>query len=188
MTSRRMANAWSISVGVSAFLCAFFAAVWFTSLFYYVSFIFPWPSHVNVTRVDAGYGMIYVTLNDDADVSSRHRREGFQLMPTHLRNQNLQRLIEFELPVDWLNDSDSSFGCSSGDDYRGPEYGGSDQPWSRYWCACPIPCILFSIPVWMAWFYRLRVSTRKRIHQGDQLKITNSEQSVQPELPSTVSH
>lgn len=176
MTSPRIASIRSLSVGISASLSGFFAVVWFTSLFYYVSFLFPWPSRVSLTRLDAGYGMMYLTVNDNADVSSRHRHEGFQVMPNQLRNQNLHRLIHFEFPVDWLNGSNCSFGRTSGEDYRGPEYGGSDRPWTRYWCAAPIPCLLFSIPVWIACVCRLRGSARKCIHQGAPLTTTNSEQ------------
>ena len=148
---------WRATLLGSACLCGFWTIVWFSSLFYYMSFTFFLPTQSERTRVDVGYGMIYLTLNDDADPRSRRAQEGIKAFPQELRDQNIRGLLRFQLPIDELNGNTTAFGSTTSHDYRG-----NDAYSYRYWCSAPIPCLLCSIPWSLQWLIYVRRSFNKQ--------------------------
>ena len=161
MTSRTITCVYRVAVGISACLSGLFGIIWLASLFYYASFAFPLPAPFEVTRLEAGYGMIYLTVNDEADPRSRWNREGILEFPNELRNENIRQFLRFEFPTNHVSRDGTAFGYFK----REIQYRRVDTAYSNYWCSAPIPCMLFFVVPSLA-FVRWRRSCRRELDNG----------------------
>ena len=148
---------WRIVVAIFTCLTGLFTSIWLGSLFYFISFTFTLPPPFQETRVEAGYGMLYLTMNARMDPTSRWKSHGIIEFPTFHRNRNVESFLELRFPKDDLYGEATVFGFRSWTH----EYRHQTSTYSRYWCSAPIPCILFLvIPV--ASFFRWRRLSRSQ--------------------------
>ncbi|MFN8706888.1 MAG: hypothetical protein ACK50J_09425 [Planctomyces sp.] len=166
---------WRIVVAVSTYLTGLFTLLWLGSLFYFTSFTFLLPPPFEETRIEAGYGMLYLTLNARMDPTSRWKSHGIVEFPKFHRDRNVKRLLELRFPQDDL------YGEATACGFRRwtHEYQLQTSTYSRYWCSAPIPCILLFVFSTFS-FIRWRCISCGR--PNSELKA-NRKQDVVPELP-----
>jgi len=164
---------WRIVIALSICLTGVFTSIWLGSLFYFSSFTFTLPHPLQETRVEAGYGMLYLTLNARIDPTSRWKSQGITVFPKFHRDRNVSSFLELQFPIDDLYGEASMFGIRKSTH----EYQHQTSTYSRYWCSAPIPCILFFV-IFAFSFFRWRCLCRPRT---DPVRKANSEQCREPE-------
>ena len=163
-----------IVFAISTCLTGVFALIWLGSLFYFSSFTFTLPQPLQETRVEAGYGMLYLTLNPRVDPRSRWTSHGIVEFPKFHRDKNVESFLELRFPKDDLYGEATMLGFRK----TTQEYQHQTETYSRYWCSAPIPSILFFVISAFS-FFRMRCLSRP---QCDPARKANSELSVSREV------
>ena len=140
------------AIAFFACLTSLFTAVWAISVFYLVSVTFSLFATSGVTRLHVGSGLMSLRLNDWAHPGSRWDLEGmFQLSPES-RDENVRKILRFELPVDSIHGTNTFCGCHTRQGVR-PLFGPVNRIYTECWCSLPIPLSLSFVCLYAAVMY-----------------------------------